>query len=32
MKAVKEVDDGILVDIEVFTRSNKFEILVYACF
>ncbi|MGB9936884.1 MAG: DUF167 family protein [Methanobacterium sp.] len=29
MKAVKEVDDGILVDIEVSTKSNKFEISGY---
>ena len=29
LKAVKEVDDGILVDIEVSTRSNKFEITGY---
>ncbi|MEN4017629.1 MAG: DUF167 family protein [Methanobacterium sp.] len=29
MKAIKEVDDGILVDIEVSTRSNKFEITGY---
>jgi len=29
MKAVKEVEDGILVDIEVSTRSNKFEIAGY---
>jgi uncharacterized protein (TIGR00251 family) len=29
MKAVKEVEDGILVDIEVSTKSNKFEIAGY---
>jgi uncharacterized protein (TIGR00251 family) len=29
LKAIKEVDDGILVDIEVSTRSNKFEITGY---
>lgn len=29
MKAVKEVDDGILVDIEVSTKSNKFEVAGY---
>lgn len=29
MKTIKEVDDGILVDIEVSTRSNKFEITGY---
>jgi uncharacterized protein (TIGR00251 family) len=29
MKAVKEINDGILVQIEVSTRSNKFEIAGY---
>ncbi|WP_414468686.1 DUF167 family protein [Methanobacterium sp. ACI-7] len=29
MKAIKEVDDGILIDIEVSTKSNKFEISGY---
>lgn len=29
MKAVKEIDEGILVDIEVSTKSNKFEIAGY---
>jgi uncharacterized protein (TIGR00251 family) len=29
MKAVKEVENGILVDIEVSTKSNKFEITGY---
>jgi len=29
MKAVKEVEDGILDDIEVSTKSNKFEIAGY---
>lgn len=29
MKAVKEVEDGILIDIEVSTKSNKFEISGY---
>ncbi len=29
MKAVTEIQDGILVDIEVSTKSNKFEIAGY---
>ena len=29
MKAVKDIEDGILVDIEVSTLSNKFEIAGY---
>ena len=29
MKAVKEIDEGILVDIEVSTKSNQFEIAGY---
>lgn len=29
MKAVKEVDEGILVDIEVSTKSNRFEVSGY---
>lgn len=29
MKAVSEVQNGILVDIEVSTKSNKFEIAGY---
>lgn len=29
MKAIKEVDDGILIDIEVSTKSSKFEISRY---
>ena len=29
MKAIKEVEDSILVDIEVSTKSNKFEIVGY---
>jgi uncharacterized protein (TIGR00251 family) len=29
MKAVKEIDEGILVEIEVSTKSNKFEIAGY---
>lgn len=29
MKAINEVDEGILVQIEVSTKSNKFEIAGY---